>query len=303
MATNVDDLANVLRESRHFPSRKKMEISKIRADHRDMAVVVFEGKEDKLVYRPWFKRCAETVRYEPVVAEGKKAVLAVRAMIKRDVTGQFDGVFFIIDRDYDDYQGDDPGEEIFCTDRYAIENYLVDADVVDSIMCDNFHCSGAGHRRAEVIDAFRSALNEFCELVRPVNERVFFARRLGLKLTGGIPELARYLVIDVDGCHQKTEFPDGFVGLEREPNYDETSDLSREFSQMNPALRHRGKFLMEFFRKWMRAVAEDGASEVPRLFGSKLKGVVDPNQIGLGSMAIVSPMPDGFAEFAQRISG
>ena len=240
--------------------------------------------------------------YEPVVAEGKRNVLEVRQMLVRDLTGMFEKVYFVVDRDFDDLQGEEPSESLFCTDRYAIENYLVEQGVVDNILCDNFHCHGDREQRRLIVAGFVSSLQDFNNLCKDVNERLFYARRLGIRLVSGVPEMSPHIRVQLSACTAATgKTCKEILPLVREPLPEEIAGLAEEFAAFQPQLRYRGKFLMEFFKKWLRLLAEDSSANSGQLFRQPVRPNVDSNVLSIGTFALHSPIPEGMREFVQRL--
>ena len=299
----MSNLATEMRERRSSASRIKLEISKLRAEVPNRLVFVFEGKDDKFAYRSWIKRCSDELRYEPIIAEGKRNVLSVRKMILRDLTGSFGNVYFVIDRDFDDYQGEHVDNTLFCTDRYSVENYLVEHDVVDNVLCDNFHCHGNWEQRRIVLASFESALQDFNSLCKDVNERLFYARRLGIRIISGIPEISSCVKVELSSCIRRDDrSAKDFLPLEREPTEQEIVGLAEEFASFEPRARYRGKFLMEFFKKWLRHIAADSSAEVRELFKEPVRPPVDANVLTIGMLAVHSSMPATLPEFVRRVA-
>ena len=68
-------------------------------------MLVFEGDDDKIVYGQWIRRVRPTLRYEPFPCGGKKEVRELKNALARDLAHLDDGVFFFVDRDFNDLLG------------------------------------------------------------------------------------------------------------------------------------------------------------------------------------------------------
>lgn len=112
---------------------------KLLSQYKKRSNIVFcfvEGNEDVSFYGRHLETAFENVRY--VVCNGKKNVLDNY----KSLNWQFydkKRVLFFIDKDYDDYISEAiiKDENIFITDYYSIENYLVDSYVLRKFINDN----------------------------------------------------------------------------------------------------------------------------------------------------------------------
>ncbi len=119
-------LLDDMRKSRDVAAVLKTRLAQLKSGAPDVPVFAFEGPDDKFVYYAWVGRIDRDVRYEPFICNGKAGVLELRRIVRRDLGDIGKGVYFFVDRDFDDLRGEDPWDDLFMTDRYSVENYLVD---------------------------------------------------------------------------------------------------------------------------------------------------------------------------------
>src|ERR1700730_10737157 len=113
------------RISRNSGAVLKTELITIRSRNSAIPVLVFEGDTDVGPYSVWISRVRDGWNYVSLPGRGKDQLLDLRQRLASDTTDVKRGVFFFVDRDFDDLRDQLPGPDIVCTDRYSIENYLV----------------------------------------------------------------------------------------------------------------------------------------------------------------------------------
>lgn len=107
------------------------------------------------------------------------------------------GIYFFIDRDFDDLKGFASGSDLFMTEMYSIENYLASERVFKSVLLDEFKC--AGEQIDHVLFLFQDVMRSFFEAISLTNRRIFYARRLSIKLNSGIDDrVGRYIVTELE---------------------------------------------------------------------------------------------------------
>ncbi len=63
---------------------------------------------NKPVFIQWIRRLSPDLTYEPFLANGKRKSLALRKSLRQDLGNLREGVYFFVDRDFDDLQGTSP---------------------------------------------------------------------------------------------------------------------------------------------------------------------------------------------------
>ena len=293
-----------LRESRKSPSVLKARIIAVRSRDRVKPIFVFEGIEDIGPYSVWIGRCYDTIAFEPLPANGKEQILLFRNNAHRHETHLMAGIYFFIDRDFDDLKGFSAGSDLFMTNMYSVENYLVSERVLESILVDEFKC--AGERIDRVLSLFHTVMQSFFEAMSPANRRIFYARRLSIGFAGGGIEnrVTKYIVTEVESARALADCDalKVLIPLEREPNTEEAQKIDPEFDELDPNSRHRGKFILEFFLKWLDLLAEERFTGTRAVFASSIRPHFSTQQLTMRSLATRSDVPQGLKEFLRQVS-
>lgn len=298
-----DAAVEAMRAARMRPSVLKIELATLRSAVPDNAVFAFEGDDDKIIYRQWVQRVRHDLTYVSFPCRGKGPLLELRASLQRDKTGLSQGVFFFVDRDFDDLRGQSQGDDIFITDTYSIENYLVDPSVISAALEIEFHCHDAPALRQQLVAQFQETYDAFLTQTEEVNRRLFKARRAGIDikpLPKSITKLAKVGVRTVD---KGTEEPDAVVVYEKEPSALSFEGLDDQFDALDARLRYRGKFALLFMQKWLRELAAEASSDTRGCFAHlKSKSAVRVAELTLTGFSSRSPLPTGFGEFIDSTS-
>ena len=139
----------------------KAKLVSLRSDLPDAVVLAFEGDDDKIVYGQWIRRVRPQLRYEPFPCGGKREARELKNALGRDLAQLGDNVFFLVDRDYDDLVGFNSIDKMFVTDMYAVENYIVDDEVLEELLRDEFPCHAKPDVRRLIVEVFRKDYKDF----------------------------------------------------------------------------------------------------------------------------------------------
>lgn len=295
-----DAAVDAMRAARARPSVLKIELATLRSAVPDNVVFAFEGDDDKIIYRQWVHRACPTLSYISFPCRGKGPLLELRASLQRDKTGLSEGVFFFADRDFDDLRGQEEGDDIFVTDSYSAENYLVDAAVIDAILEIEFHCHDAPALRGELVRQFEETYEAFLAQTEEVNRRLFKARRSGVDVKPLPKSIAKLATVGVRSVAPGTAEPDTIIVYEGELPIDQAGGLDEQFAALDPRTRYRGKFALLFMEKWLRELAAEAGSESRGCFSVlKSKSGVRVAELTLTCFSARSPLPAGFTAFVE----
>jgi len=136
-------------------------------------IFAFEGADDRKVYYHWIKMLDENIQYEAFICKTKIRALKLLDALRDDATSLGERVYFFIDRDFDDLQGREVTDNVYLTEKYSIENYLVCKDVVSDILLLDLQCAGAEKTRSQALDLFESNYRSFLECTKDLNFRIF----------------------------------------------------------------------------------------------------------------------------------
>lgn len=297
-----DVAVEAMRAARSRPSVLKIELATLRSAVPDEVVFAFEGDDDKIVYRQWVHRASRELTYVNFPCRGKGPLLELRASLKRDKTGLSEGIFFFADRDFDDLRGQEGGDDIFVTDAYSVENYLVDASVVSSVLEVEFHCHDVPALRSQLTAQFLEMYDAFLSQTEEVNRRLFIARRLGVDVKPLPKSIGKLATVGVRSVAQGSVQADAVVVYERDLAGDASEGLEEQFAALEPRSRYRGKFALLFMEKWLRELAVEAGSDSRGCFAVLTsKSSVRVAELTLTCFASLSPLPDDFREFVESV--
>lgn len=298
-----EKLLNDLKRSRRSAAVLKMDLVNLRAHLPDSLIFAFEGIDDKGVYFNWIRRVCPDMDFEPFPCQGKSFVLELKRVIDRDLNDLGRGVYFFVDRDFDDLRGLSQDESIFMTDHYSIENYLVSGDVVDRALKDEFHCHARPEVRSKVAELFVRVFDEFLSVTSEVNFRLYCARRLGIELSAELPtKVGKLVAVRLDHVVLSADPVAEIVRLAREPAEEEKVGLREAFDALPRRERYRGKFSLMFLMKWLELLAEDRVSTPSENFADLPKNVrVRLQSLTPANLASKSELPEGLADFVRAM--
>lgn len=283
---------------------QKTALLTFRSFDRETVVFVFEGVDDKVVYHKWISRLRPELRYEPLPCGNKKKVLGLFKAILRDRSGLGEGVYFFVDRDFDDLQDCSPHDTVFMTDFYSVENYLVSVEVIEEVLKTDFHCHGRPDIRSPIIANFQKALSEFNQVSEAVNRRLFVARRMKLD-TGSSPnKIKDFAIVSLDSVGVGPKSAEQLIVYPQNPSAEKVTELHSEFETLVPTERYRGKYLKAFLDKWLELLSADYSND-PSVYFAQLprNEKVKQSEHQLGGLASKSSIPAGLAEFLRAIPG
>lgn len=286
-----------MRGNRNVATVLKVRLASIRTQAADALVLVVEGLEDKTVYFHWFKQLAPLLRYEVLVCNGKGKLLAFRELLQRDLGGSRKGVYFLVDRDFDGLRGQTPGFDVYVTDTYSVENHLVSDEVLDHILRIELHCDGAPVARSAVLNHFALLYKSFLEVTKPINQRIFLAKRIGINGVKPWPDkinlIAKVTLAGVSATDQELS---ALICLEREPTTPEIEQFDAQFAELDPRAHYRGKFAIAFLNKILQLLAADRACQQPTLFPT-LQPQAANGSLTLDAIASKSSAPQSLRDF------
>lgn len=292
-----------IREGRKSGAVLKTRLSAIRSRYPVTPVLIFEGIDDVGPYASWLTRINDQLRYEALPATGKDQVLDLRVRLKADKGGLSAGVYFFVDRDFNDLDGQEGGPDIFCTATYSIENELVSEQVLERILVDEFRCTGESEDRERVLELFRKVLRDYAGALSTPNRRIYTGKRLGIRGQGVCDAIGKYITISLDAVGPRFDEISlkALVPLDREPTDEESAAVESEFAKLDPLSRHRGKFLLAFFLGWLDILACDRKRKNSTVFASAVDLKFSVQRLSLSSLANRSSLPFGLRDFAEGI--
>ncbi len=281
----------------------KYKLAMLRNSSPNVPILAFEGIEDKTVYYIWIQRMRD-LSYEPFPCFGKKKVLEFFEMLLRDMGGLDKGVYFFVDRDFDDLGGIQRDARIFMTDRYSIENYLVEERVLEEILKNELQCHTNTELRRTLVSNFSERYSEFLEITKELNFRLFAAKANGIRLQNNLPDrIEDIAVITLKKVLPPKRPPEELIRLTRELNCEEERVTREKFSCLDPRRRYRGKFSLMFFERWIKYLVEEYERDNSEYFlGLVKEAKAKQSELTIAGFATKSETPAGLREFVENIN-
>ncbi len=291
-----------MRRARDSVAILKYRLVMLRNSSPDIPILAFEGLEDKTVYYIWIQRLRD-LSYEPFPCFGKEKVLEFFKMLLRDLGDLDRGVYFFVDRDFDDLAGTQDDPRIFMTDRYSIENYLVEERVLDEILKNELQCHANAEVRRVIVEKFSARYAEFLKVTKELNFRLFAAKTNGITLQGPLPDSVGDIAeITLEKISPTRRSPEKLITLKRELTHEEERSTREEFSRLDPRKRYRGKFCLMFFERWLKyLVAEYALHNSQYFLGLVRDAKAKQSEITIAGFANKSEVPDGLKAFVENI--
>lgn len=303
IATSLDPYLDKLKNGLTVSAVLKAELGAVKSSCANTKIFAYEGVDDKVIYSHWLSKIHPEIEYEPFICRNKDQLLQLWKSLKSDLTGMNEDVFFFTDRDFDDLKGGDIDNSIFMTEKYSIENYLVDNDVLEEILKIELHCHGNIEARKKIILLFESTYDFFLNTTSDINFRIYLARKCKIKqiseITNRLDDLADVQLNLVKKGRGRLE---EMICLEREPTEDEITKHDISFKLLEQRNRYRGKFALYFFRKWLSLLLADRKSDDSSIFchlpqndfAAKLT-------LSFEQLAAKSKPPESFQQFIANI--
>ena len=301
----LDPYVRAQASARQKPAVVKIEFLNFRSQFPSGLVVAVEGDADKIVYSYWIKRVSSDLAYEFFVCGGKRGVRKLENSLNLDLSDSGKDVVFFVDRDFDDLENFLCTDNVFMLDRYSIENYLVDTNVLDETLKVAFPGSSDRAMRQAICTIFQSDYLTFLNTVSEINRKIFISRRLGIDIDDCIPNsLTNIASIDLGNVVAAGVSVDELFPVTIEASAELITGMGREFSALEPSLRYRGKFIYKFFRCWLDRLCEEYKRNRIGVFTSiaHSDGKIKFDEMRLGSLACRSVLPDNFESFVAQMA-
>lgn len=266
MTSKMSDSATLLMKFQKLVSRKP-----------EMHFLVFEGNDDPAFYSTIIRRCGVDINYLPFTAGGKDKVLTLRDIIAAHSERNFGkGVLFFIDHDFDDHKEYSRQPSTYCTPTYSIENIAASQRSLTELLINEFKLSTAeGLDDIEnIVEKFGNASCEFFKATETLNKVIYFGRvhcndSSSPKIKSITDDYKKIFKIDSSTMNVSKSYSDSdvFDLVKFEPTPPKIDDIKntveKEFSVISPQENWRGKFWIDFFKKFISILVEDINSKKP----------------------------------------
>lgn len=295
----TDALLQQMRLGRKTAAALKLQLSSLITRNSDSLVFVLEGKTDVGPYEVWISRVDDTLHYQFLVAEGKTQILECRKNIRTPGFLGAERVYFFIDRDFDGLRDETPGPDLFCTNAYSIENYLVQENVLRSILHDELECPVHDGSADRPLELYRSLLDSLLQHLLPINKLLFVCQVFGIQFDSAKDIVGGYLRVQLTAVEPYYDASSlcETLSLAREPTSEEL-EVAEGFFASNDLLQNcRGKLLLSFFLKWLDLLINERIYNKQSIFPSGRKVKASTQHFKLRSLATRAPVPDELRQF------
>lgn len=301
------DLVGSLRNARKNPHRYFMEYLNLRSRLGESVLIcVFEGPEDLPVYDVWIRRHYPE-RYEPLQVNGKENLLDLNVLLQKSADEKDARILFFADHDFDGSKERTVDDRVYFTPTYSIENLLINPRSFEDTLIYEFGLINAEQPdRKPLIEAFFTKLDDFNEKLLPVNAFIRWLRLEGVEC-GNLPETTTRLVsVGLEEVRplfseRLSEVADEFkaTAIPLSPTVQEHMKWLRDH---NPTKVGRGKFLLDFMKRYLLALYADRRSDKPIYFSRKDRTKPEPCHDVLRKLAGYTSTPDCLKDFiAQQL--
>ena len=293
-------LIDNIRTSRKNPSVLKAQIITVRSSRPSANIFVFEGPEDIGVYETWIAKTSPKLQYEPVTGRGKEQLEKLHELLHSCSDKLLAGVYFFVDCDFDEYR--EASQHLFTLDGYSIENFLCCEIVLESLLTDEFRCAGDPKSRQNIINTYSKILDDFFSEIKELNFLLYCARQLDIEIIKKPESISDLLTIRLDSIAPTKASLSDELQLKRALTTEEMEERRPLFECLDKKRSHRGKYVIDFFRKWLKALEIDKRSSAPIFFERTEKLSGDPSNSSLRRFSSASVIPDGLDTFLSGVS-
>lgn len=298
--SDIDPYIKAQIESRQRSAVMKITLLSYRSRYPEGLIIAVEGDDDKIVYSHWIQRIIPDLAYEFFTCGGKRGVRQLRNSLHSDLGNAEKDLIFFVDRDFDDLIGFHSNKMVFMLDRYSVENYLVDPEVLDISLKVAYPGHGEPAVRQAICTLFVRDYLEFLSAATEMNKRIFIARRMRFRIDDVIPDtLSSIATVDL-GRVRKCGLPAAdVIPFTDEPAAEEVQKLHDEFDILIPADRYRGKFAIKFLRTWLDRLSDEYRNSKMGIFPPPIpdRAKIKHDELSMGSLACRSPIPNGLKDF------
>ena len=299
---------NQLREARKRPQTLLLGYLTLRSKNHNSLICIFEGNDDVQFYQAFFSKNERNIDFIPFTCNGKDNVLELRKLLTDNCEEKENNYLtaYFIDKDFDDYKGYQPSNNIYCTPTYSIENILVSEHILKNLMQGEFHCNdedGTEDTQA-ILTLYRERLKEFTTIFKEINLLIYHARINTITLTNIEDDIRKYVKINIDKIEQKYDSNAALslLGYSIIPDSKKLSETKKAFEKLDPLNDWRGKFLFSFFIKFLSDLKEDRCNKTPSYFKKSKKVNFNPHNDIIRILASIAKTPACLNKFISHLA-
>lgn len=249
-----------------------------RSKHPDDVIFILEGNEDYAFYSVMLKKTIQNVSLKnitPYILKGKKNVLKLHKELQHNSQERTKKVLFFVDRDFDKHVEDLINDKLYITPTYSIENLLVHENALKELLKGEYCCNdeNANEDIQKIVETFKKQREKFISsnTIKKLNLILYYAIHHKIPKNKIQKDITKIIKISLNDINDLISVKDiyNFLGLENEISEEELNTLHNDFKKLEPLIHWRGKFIYQFFIKFLSLLKEDRIGKEPIMFKNK----------------------------------
>lgn len=239
----------------------------------DTIFCLVEGVEDISFYRPFLEIYKEEINFKYIICNGKQNVIDNY----RDIDWTFydkKRILFFIDKDFDDYIGKEiiDDNNVYITDCYSIENYLVDETILEKFIIDN--CLITDENIIKIsIDNFKNQHRVYVKQLKMISAWMMYCRKNSFNVSFNEIKMADLFKIDGNGKIQKRALPNysskfKYLCDKTKSNHFNIEEIRKYYDLIEKANNAntfiRGKYELYFMFIYLKYITENVVIEISK---------------------------------------
>jgi hypothetical protein len=272
--------------------------------YKDKPICFVEG-EDEAYYGLRVKIQCENQEPYFIKCNGKKGVIQTYELINKSMKFKDGKLFYFVDRDFDELISN---LLIYETPCYSIENFYTTIDTFIKILRNRFKITEDDEEFEICIMLFKERQNDFHKSMLMLNSWIKCVKeqteRIGTQKGPSISnlELRDFVKISLESVqplYDKKKIEDRFSGKYIVPD-EELEKKMRELQSVDPQAFFRGKFEIEFLRRFLEKLQEELAR--PRLgYFNKPRSISGGFTDIVSSFSQYAETPSCLVEYLKRV--
>jgi Protein of unknown function (DUF4435) len=227
----------------------------------------FEGRDDRSFYMNFLHRFSKNQEVYTYLCKNKKGVYeAYRMTLKVHYSAI---TLFFVDKDHSDVLGEEceQAPNIYVTDLYSIENYLVSVYMLERVWKELFRFSGIMEFNSRHRAKFEEELNRFYEFTTPLMAWVICLKRQGKSPIINNISISKFFTItkeltlewkdEAQPMGKRISILENLCGEKTpEDKFDIRPIIDYELLYLHPKSYIRGKLELEFFVKFINTLLD-----------------------------------------------
>lgn len=280
-----------------------------RSNHPDDVIFILEGNEDYAFYSVMLKKTIQNVSLEnitPYILRGKKNVLKLHQELHHNFQEKTKKVLFFVDHDFDKHEEDLINDKLYITPTYSIENLLVHENALKELLKAEYCCNDENAKEdiQKIMQIFNNQRKNFISsnTIIKLNQSLYYAKHYKIPKNRMEKDITKIINISLNEINDVTSEKDiyKFLGLENEISEEELNTIQNDFKKLEPLKHWRGKFIYQFFTKFLYLLKEDRSRKEPIIFKNKRKVTFSPQSDIIRPLSEMTDIPMCLNAFFQK---